>query len=218
MKHNGKPSWRSRTIAMIKISRTTRCAFPGPEVSARSLPESRIPNCYSPFFCHLLTAFCLLLSACGYHVAGKGDRLPPDVKTIAIPIFVNKSPRFKIEQTLSAAVTREFIERTKFQITPDPAHADAVLRGTVTGVSSGVAAFDLTTGRASTLMIQVIANVQLVDSRTKKVLFSNPSYAFREEYQISQSSPSLFEEDEPALKRLSQDMARTLVTDILENF
>lgn len=171
------------------------------------------------FFCSLLLfGFCLISFGCGYHVAGKGDRLPPDIKTIAIPIFINKSPRFKIEQTLSGAITREFIERTKFVITPNPAHADAVLRGTVTGVSSGVASFDLTTGRASTLLIQVIANVQLVDSRTKKVLFSNPSYVFREEYQISQSSPALIEEDEPALKRLSQDMARTLVTDILENF
>jgi outer membrane lipopolysaccharide assembly protein LptE/RlpB len=168
--------------------------------------------------CLLLSAFCLMSSGCGYHVAGKGDRLPPDVKTIAIPIFVNHSSRFKIEQMLSGAITQEFIERTKYQITPNPAHADAVLRGTVTNVSSGVAAFDLTTGRATTLQIQVIADVKLVDSRTKKVLFSNPSFVFREQYQISPSSPSLFEEDVPALQRLSQDMARTLVTNILENF
>jgi len=166
----------------------------------------------------LPSLFCVLSLSCGYHVAGKGDRIPPDVKTIAIPIFINQSPRFRIEQLLSGAITREFIERTKFGITPDPAHADAVLKGTVTGVSTGVVTFDLTTGRASTLLIQVIANVQLVDSHTGKVLFANPSYVFREEYQISQSSPSLIEEDQPALNRLSQDMARTLVTDILENF
>ncbi|HEV2351768.1 MAG TPA: LptE family protein [Terriglobia bacterium] len=151
-------------------------------------------------------------------MAGRGDRLPPEVKTIAIPIFVNKSPRFKIEQTLSAAITREFVERTKFKITPNPAHADAVLNGTVTAVNTGVVTFDLSTGRATTLLVQVIAKIELVDSHTRKVLFSNPSYVFREEYQISQSSPSVFEEDEPALERLSQDLARTLVTDILENF
>jgi hypothetical protein len=166
----------------------------------------------------LLPVFCVLSLSCGYHVAGKGDRIPPDVKTIAIPIFINQSPRFRIEQLLSGAITREFIERTKFDITPDPAHADAILKGTVTGVSTGVVTFDLTTGRASTLLIQVIANVELVGSHSGKVLFANPSYVFREEYQISQSSPSLIEEDQPALKRLSQDMARTLVTDILENF
>ena len=181
-------------------------------------PRYLIPTPYYLYFRLLLPAFCILLSGCGYHVAGQGNRLSPDIKTIAIPILVNKSPRFKIEQTLSGAITREFIERTKFKITPDPAHADAVLHGTVTDVRSGVVAFDLTTGRATTLQIQVVANVELVDSHTKKVLFSNQAYVFREEYQISQSSPSLFEEDQPALNRLSQDMARTLVTDILENF
>jgi outer membrane lipopolysaccharide assembly protein LptE/RlpB len=169
-------------------------------------------------FCLLLSAFCLLLSACGYQVAGHGDRLPPDVRTIAIPIFVNKTPRFRIEQKLAAAITREFIARTKYRVTADPSQADAVLKGVVTDVRTGVVTFDLNTGRATALQIQVTANVELVDSRTKKVLFSNPNYVFREEYQISQTTNELFEEDQPALDRLSRDLARTLVTEILENF
>ncbi|HKS95977.1 MAG TPA: LptE family protein [Terriglobia bacterium] len=156
--------------------------------------------------------------ACGYHVAGRGDRLPPDVKTIAVPIFTNQTSRFRIEQTMTQAVTREFIERTRFRITPNPAGADAVLKGTVKDVRSGVVAFDLSTGRATALQIQVTANVELRDLHTKKVLFSNPNYVFREEYQVSQSSANLFEEDQPALERLSRDLAHTLVTEILENF
>ncbi|HEV2494658.1 MAG TPA: LptE family protein [Terriglobia bacterium] len=156
--------------------------------------------------------------ACGYHVAGRGDRLPPDVKTIAVPIFANQTSRFRIEQTMTQAVTREFIERTRFHITPDPAGADAVLKGAVKDVRSGVVAFDLNTGRATALQIQVTANVELIDLHTKKVLFTNPNYIFREEYQVSQSSANLFEEDQPALDRLSRDLAHTLVTEILENF
>jgi hypothetical protein len=35
---------------------------------------------------------------------------------------------------------------------------------------------------------------------------------------VSQSTSALFEEDKPALDRLSRDLARTLVTDVLENF
>jgi Lipopolysaccharide-assembly len=203
---------------MIKNPKCSDRCFLRLSVCDLGFTDSRPPTPYSLYFRLLLSAFCLVSFACGYHEAGRGDRLSPDIKTIAIPIFVNKSPRFRIEQKLAAAVTREFIERTKFQITPDPAHADAVLKGTVNDVRAGVVTFDLTTGRATTLQIQVTANVELVDSHTKKVLFSNPAYVFREEYQISQSNPSLFEEDQPALDRLSRDMARTLVTDILENF
>jgi len=170
--------------------------------------------------CPLILASCLLISslACGYHVAGRGDRLPPDVKTLAVPIFANETPRFRIEQRVSAAITRELIERSRFRVTPDPARADAVLRGTIKEVRTGVVAFDLSTGRATTLQVQVLAHVDLVDQHTKKVLFTNHNYVFREQYQISQTASALFEEQDPALDRLSRDLARTLVTEILENF
>lgn len=160
----------------------------------------------------------MLAAACGYHVAGTATRLPPDVKVIAIPTFVNDSPRFKIEQRITAAVMREFIQRTDFQVTPNPKGADAEIKGTVESVRSGVLTFDPNTGRATTFQIQVNASVQLIDLHTKKVLFANPNYIFREEYQVSESAPALFEEDVPAMNRLSRDFARTLVTDIIENF
>jgi hypothetical protein len=183
--------------------------------TARSSLLSR-PSAFSL----LLFAFCFLLSAasCGYHAAGTGSRLPPDVKSIAVPVFVNNSSRFQIEQMVSEAVTREFVERTSYRITPDPREADAVLNGIIKDVRAGVVTFDPTTGRATTMQIQVTAEVKLVDEHSHKTLFANSNYIFREQYQISPSESGLFEEDQPALKRLSGDLARTLVTEILEDF
>lgn len=172
-----------------------------------------------PYRCLLLSALCLLFCpGCGYRVAGRGDRLPPDVKTIAVPIFTNQTPKFRIEQRLAAALTRELIERTKYRVTTDPSQADAVLQGTVKDVRSGVITYDLNTGRATSMQIQVTTDVKLVDRHTKKLLFANSNFVFREQYQISQTIAGLFEEDQPALDRLSRDLARTLVTAILENF
>jgi len=169
--------------------------------------------------CLLPIAYCLLFfTACGYHVADRGDLLPPDVKTLAVPAFKNRSASFRIEQEATAAVRREFLERTHYRITPNPESADAVLKGNIKEVRSGVISFDLNTGRATSLQITVTADVTLEDLHTHKTLFSNPNYIFREEYQVSETTPTLFEEDKPALDRLSQDLARTLVTDILENF
>lgn len=171
-----------------------------------------------PFGLLTFALFLFIFPSCGYHTAGRGDRLPPDVKTIAVPIFSNTTPKFRIEQKVSAAITREFIERTKYRITPDPAEADAVLKGEIKDVRAGVVAFDLSTGRATTLQVQVIAKIDLVDRRTQKLLFTNSNYTFREQYQINQNPSALFEEQDPALDRLARDLARTLVTDILENF
>ena len=182
---------------------------------ACSLRREWPASCKVTGFCLLLSVLCL---SCGYKIAGRGERLPPDIKTIAVPMFVNQSPTFHIEGKLAAAISREFLERTKFQITPDATGADAVLKGTVKEVSRGVITFDLTTGRASSLQIQVIADVKLEDLHSKKLVYANPNFVFREEYQVSQTTSGLFEEDQAALDRLSRDVARTLVTELLENF
>jgi len=80
----------------------------------------------------LLSAFCLLfLPSCGYHVAGQAKRIPPDVKTIAVPAFKNLSPTFRIEQQVTTAVTHELIQRTHYNIVAKPDEADAVLTGTI---------------------------------------------------------------------------------------
>ena len=169
-------------------------------------------------YCLLPTACCLLFCACGYHVGDRGGLLPPDIKTIAVPAFKNNTATFKIEQETTAALRREFLERTHYRIVPTLEGADAALRGTVIEVRSGVSAFDNNTRRATALQITVTADVRLEDLHTHQTLFANPKYTFREEYQISETTSTLFEEDRPALERLSRDFARTVVTDILENF
>jgi hypothetical protein len=191
------------------------------EITTTCARRSAPPTCclLPSAFCLLLSAFCLLIfPACGYHVAGQATRITPDVKTIAVPPFKNQSSTFRIEQQLTAAVTREFLERTHYRILPNPTDGDAVLRGTVKEVRARAITFDVNTGLATSLQVQVTADVKLEDVHSHKLLFSNSNYVFREEYQVSETPAALFEEDKPALDRLAHDLARTLVTDILENF
>jgi hypothetical protein len=135
-----------------------------------------------------------------------------------VPAFKNMSSTFRIEQELTSAVTRELLERTHYRILPDAADADAVLKGTIKEARSRALTFDNNTGLATSLQVQVTADVKLEDVHSHKLLFANSNYVFREEYQVSETASTLFEEDKPALDRLSHDFARTLVTDILENF
>ena len=157
-------------------------------------------------------------SGCGYHTAGHTVALPQNVHTIAIPGFLSQSQTFRIEQRLSDAVVREFNTRTQFHVIL-AAHndADAVLKGTVLSASATPVAYDSKTGRAASALVTVSMQVALVD-RQGKVLFQNPSYLFHEQYEISRDLPSFFEEDSPAVDRLSRDFARTLVANILEAY
>jgi hypothetical protein len=67
------------------------------------------------------------------------------------------------------------------------------------------------------VLVIVGMRVSLTDKQGK-VLYQNPSYVFREQYQVSRELSSFFEEDSPAMQRLSREFARTLVSNILEGF
>jgi outer membrane lipopolysaccharide assembly protein LptE/RlpB len=166
-----------------------------------------------------MTAIFVLLSGCGYHTTGsRASKLPSDIHTIAIPAFVNRTPQYKVEQLLTQAVVREFVSRTSYHIANDAStEADATLSGTVTSASLNPVTYDSQTGRASSAVVTVGMRVVLT-SRNGDVLWQNPNYTFREQYQISREISSFFEESSPALDRLSRDFARTLVSNVLEAY
>lgn len=163
-----------------------------------------------------LLFFSLFLAACGYHTAGHVVQLPADVKTIAVPAFKNETLTYRIEQMLTAEVVREFTTRTHYRIVHDD-DADATLRGTVLSTAATPLTYNTSTGQAASIMVVVSMRVSLTDRRGK-VLYENPAYLFREQYEVSQDLTSFFEEDSPAFRRLSRDFARTLVSNILEGF
>ncbi len=163
-----------------------------------------------------ITAACIFSAGCGYRTAGHANLLPSDLHTLAVPAFANHTQTYKIEQMLTAAVIQEFSTRTSYVITTSSS-ADATLRGTVLSTATTPLTYDSKTGRAASVLVIVSMNVVLSD-RQGKVLYQNPSYTFREQYQVSQELSSFFEEDSPAFQRLSREFARTLVSNILEAF
>jgi outer membrane lipopolysaccharide assembly protein LptE/RlpB len=167
----------------------------------------------------LLATCCLLLVACGYHeVGGKSVQLPADVHTVAVPAFENRSTVYHLEQVLTEAVVREFLARTQYRVIAreDP-EADAVLHGTILNVIISPLTYDSQTGRASTALITIVMGVKLT-GRQGKVLFENPNYIFREQYQLSQDPATFFQEETPAFRRMAQNFSNGLVSNILEAY
>ena len=158
------------------------------------------------------------MSACGYRPAGKAVRIPPDVETISVPMFVNQTKTYRIEQIITNDVVHELASRTRYHIVSSPGDdVDATLKGTVLSSDVAPSTYDSQTGRATTALVTVTASVKLVD-RHGKMIFQNDNYTFRDQYQLSADPASFFEEDSMAMRRLSADFARTLVSNVLEAF
>jgi len=159
-----------------------------------------------------------VLEGCGYHTGGHSTRLPASMRTIAVPVFVNQTQTYRIEQVLTRDVVRELLSRSKYQVISDTGHdSDAVLKGTVISAQASPLTYDAQTGRISSAVVTVSMKVSLAD-HAGHILFENQNYTFRQQYQVSREVTSFFEEETPALQRMSQDFARTLVADILEAF
>ena len=164
-----------------------------------------------------------LSSGCGYALAGRGSFLPDYIKVIGIPQFENKTTTFNLDQTVTAQVQSELQGRGgRYRVVPEGT-GDAVITGVVTGLSIAPVvtnASQLATRYAVTLT----ANVEFRDTHTNKLLWSNPSMSFRDEYPVSSGATGsldasqFFRNDTQALTRLAQNFARSVITSILENF
>lgn len=72
----------------------------------------------------------LILSACGYHMAGTGSHLTPNMKSVFIPVFENKTMEPIVEEEITPAVIREFLQDGRIEVA-DSSRADMVLKGSI---------------------------------------------------------------------------------------
>jgi hypothetical protein len=160
----------------------------------------------------------LVLSACGYHIAGKANLLPGNIHTIAVAPWGNISVRYKLSNYLASSVSRELIARTRYRLISDPSKADVVLYGSIANMlQGGSPLYDNTTGRTTAGQVVVYLQFKLVD-RAGKTLIDKPGLIYQQPYEISTDPRQYFDESEAAFQRLSTDVAKSVVSAILEQF
>jgi len=175
-------------------------------------------------FLSVLVAAALAAPAvgCGYSLAGRGSFLPATIRVIGVPEFANQTTYVEVERRFTERVRSEFIGRGRYQVLAQESGADAVLRGTITGLSIVPANFN-DNQQATRYIIVVNTKIEFVDLKTNKALWENPSMVFREEYDLppdtQAGNPSaFFGQGSNALERVANDFARSVVSAILEAF
>jgi outer membrane lipopolysaccharide assembly protein LptE/RlpB len=158
----------------------------------------------------------LAAAGCGYHLRGTGSSLPPDIRSMSIPVFRNLTTRYELDLKLTRAVINEMVARGKVAVAADAERADAVLEGEVVSFSATPVAF---TGqaRADRYTITVTAKIVLRDRANQKTLFSNPAFVYVEEYEVPPGRDFESMQTE-AIDKIAEKFARSLVVAILEGF
>ena len=154
-------------------------------------------------------------SACGYRIASS-NRLPSGTVIAVLP-FENETTTFRVEQVLTQSVIRALVQKSGDRVTRDPAQADRILEGVISRVTANPVLFGEETF-GSTFLVTLNARVELREQQSGKILFKNDEYIFREQYIINVDVKNFFSELNPALGRIADDFASSVVTTVLEGF
>lgn len=171
-----------------------------------------------------LAAALPLHAACGYSLAGRGSFLPTYLRVIAVPQFVNGTAVYDVDRRVTERVRAELIGRnSRYTIVPAATvTADAVLSGEIASITFTPVSFNQQQ-QASRYVLTMTARVEFKEVKTGKVLWSNPSVQFREEFEPTTGATitdaaAFFGQDVNALERIANEFARSVVSAMMEAF
>jgi lipopolysaccharide assembly LptE-like protein len=163
-------------------------------------------------------------SNCGYALAGRGSFLPTDIRIVGIPPLVNRTTFFDVEQILTEKIRNEFIGRGKYRVVPEASGSDAVLNAEITSITLSPVAFT-NTQLASRYQFVLTMKVDFTDNRVNKSLWANDALSFTGEYDLTSgtgdptiNAATFVDQQRSSFDRIANDVARTVVTAIVEAF
>jgi len=110
----------------------------------------------------------------------RGSSLPAHLKTIAVPIFEERSgagvAQFRGE--LTKALVNKIESQSTLRFTPSVARADALLEGTLLSFSDAPSHLSSITERALKNRITLVVRVNMVDQVNKKSVFTQSFVGF----------------------------------------
>jgi outer membrane lipopolysaccharide assembly protein LptE/RlpB len=167
----------------------------------------------------LLLFLLLLLSSCGYRFSSRGELIPEDDKTIAIPAFINGTAEPYVDVEVTKAVVNEFLTDGRLKVVSAES-ADLVLRGTVTKFEMTPSAYS-TANYVQSYTVSLAVKVTVEDVKTHKLIWQETGLGsvFVVSYPVTLGDITATKiAKETALKNAGRDVASTLRSRLLEGF
>jgi len=160
-----------------------------------------------------LVLLAVALAGCGYSFRGN---LPDHIKTVAVPVFTNKTSEPAVESLLTSAVVDAFASNGRLRVVR-PEDADAILDGEVVGYSVQSIAFD-NQANVRQYRLQVTMNLKLRDVRRSAVLFEQQGLKEKADFQVLGAVSQTIGAEEGAVRTAAIEIARSIVSLTVDRF
>jgi hypothetical protein len=157
-----------------------------------------------------------LVGGCGYGFRGSVNNLPPDIKAVHIPVFINNTTEGGAEVVFANALIYEFTRGGIIGVTSE-ANAQGIILGRIksAAVDSVIYASQTTSvDRKVTVTLEVIFR----RADNKKILWQNLDLIRFESFRVGGDPNQTDRNREEALRKISKDLAERIYGGILENF
>lgn len=118
-----------------------------------------------------LVSAALLLTACHFPYGFKGGGLPPEIDTMAVLPFDNKTASTTVQQELLEQMRGEMRRRLGVRDASED-RAKSIARGTITDYQQDIPVGFSTTTTSARRRLQITIDVEIFDVRKGKVLFT----------------------------------------------
>lgn len=152
----------------------------------------------------------LLVSCAGYRL---GSMLPPNIRSVHVPTFVNKTGEPLLEVETTRAAIQEFQRDGTLRIA-GPSDADTVLEVVLTELKIAPVRYERDrTTTASEYRMTIMASIVLKERATGKIICKNPSVEGREDFVFS---GDLTSGKRIAVPKAARELAQYIVQSVVE--
>jgi outer membrane lipopolysaccharide assembly protein LptE/RlpB len=150
---------------------------------------------------------------CGYTLRGN---LPGHLRTVAVPVFANRTQEPVVENLITSAVVEAFTTNGRLRVVT-AGQADAILDGEIVGYELQPLAFD---PRANVRQYRVVVtlNLRFRDARSGEILFEERGLQEKADFTVAGLVATTIGREEAALRQAAIDIGRSIVNLAVDRF
>ncbi|HLF48182.1 MAG TPA: LptE family protein [Methylomirabilota bacterium] len=160
-----------------------------------------------------LAAAAALLGGCGYGVRGN---LPDHIKTVAVPMFKNKTLQPAVENSITGAVINAFVNSGTLKVVPVD-QADAILEGEITDYSIDALSFDRRLN-VREYRLRVTLNIQFRDVTKNVLLWKENGLSQEADFRVEGQVSDTLSREEGAVGQAAVEIGRKVATQAVDRF
>lgn len=150
---------------------------------------------------------------CGYTLGGN---LPGHLKTVAVPVFVNKSLKPDVSGPITVAVAQAFALDGRLRVVP-LSEADTILEGEIVAYRLELVGFD---AQANVQVYQVVVtlNVRFRDVRAGGMLWQQDGMQEVADFRAPGAVAATFAREDAAVAQVAVELGRAIVARAVDRF